>query len=220
MNLNGMSSFLKMFARTPYVFDSVDALVDGNDVMKNNLYVTCLNVTNMTKIKLNYINLREVEPHKIKEYLKASVSLPIFSKSLKISNGKYFDGALIDNIPIFPLMKYHLDYIIVVHFDNDTYTFENEYFDNKLIKINFLDDKIIKNTLSFDKMSISNMLNSGYEQSKMMFEIIFRKGTDDLDYIYEKISFFNMLTKGQKLRITGDVVMNNINKFLKKFVYE
>jgi len=212
----GVRSLIRTFMRTPYVFDAVDSFVGEGDSLKSScLYVTCFN---MTKLALNYINLQEVEPTEIKEYLKACVAVPIFSKTVEISGAKYLDGALIDNIPILPLMKYHLDYIIVVHFDNSSYTFENEYFDNKLIKINFLDDKIIKNSLSFDPQSVNFMLKSGYEQSKSLFEIIFKNGTNDLDYIYEKIIFLKAIHPDRQLRITSDTVVNNINKFLKKVV--
>jgi predicted acylesterase/phospholipase RssA len=218
LNLDGIRSMFKIFARTPYIYTAIDSLTDGSNSIENHFYISCLNITNITKAKLSYINLYEAERHKIKEYLKASIALPVFSKAVEISNAKYFDGALIDNIPIFPLMKHHLDYIIVVYFDSNSYTFENEYFDNKLIKINFLDDKFTKNTFSFDKKSISKMITAGYERSSTIFDMIFKNGTDDLDYIYEKICFLNMLKKGKELRITGDIVLNNINKFLKKFV--
>ena len=215
-DFNSMRSFFRIFARTPFAYNIVDSLTEKDDVMTQNyLYTTCFN---FTKRVINYINLRELDFKSTKKYLKASVTLPVFTKAVEISDAKYFDGAMVDNIPVFPLMKHRLDYIIVVHFDNNSYTFENEYFDNKLIKINFLDDKIIKNSFAFDKKTISYMIDTGYEQSKAVFDMIFSNGTENLEYIYEKIDFFNMLKGGKRLRITGDVVVNNINRLLRKIV--
>jgi len=74
----------------------------------------------------------------------------------------------------------------------------------------------VKNSLSFDPGSIASMIRTGYEESMALFDIIFRDGTDDLDAIYKKIHFVNSLKRNRKLRLTGDVVMGNINKVLKK----
>jgi len=217
-NLGGIRSLLKIFARTPYVFDTIDGFNKENaKIQAGSLYVTCFNTK---KRALNYIDLCKLKPSIVKDFLKASVAMPVFSKAVEISGTKYLDGALIDNIPIFPLMKHHLDYIIVIHFDKNTYKFENDYFDNKLIKINFIDDRIIKNSLSFDQSSVSVMINSGYEQSKAIFEIIFKNGSDDFDYIYQKMAFLNAMQKDKQLRITGDIVVNNINKVLKRITKE
>lgn len=215
LKLDGISSFIKTCVRKPYIFNLIDSLVEEEDLIKMALYTTCFNIT---KEKLNYIQLKGMSSDDVRDYLKASISLPILTKPMEISNMKYFDGALIDNIPVSPLMRHNMDYIIVVHFDDQSYSFENEYFDNKLIKINFLDDKIIKNTLSFDRDSIQHMIDSGYEKSKTIFEMIFKNGIDDLDYIYDKIEFLNDLRREKQFRITGDIVLNNVNKLLKRLV--
>ena len=215
LNLDGIRSTFKKFARSPLILNIINALVAKEKSLQYCLYTTCLNVK---KVKLDYINLKKVDPRNIRDYLKASVALPVFFDAVEISGCKYYDGAMIDNIPIAPLMKHNLDYIIVVYFDNDTYTFENDYFDNKIIKINFLDNKIVNNTFAFNRESVSNMINVGNEYSKTVLEMIFKNGTDDLNYIYKKIAVYNAMKKERKLRITGDVVLNNINKFMKKFI--
>lgn len=215
LKLEGIRTSFKTLVRKSYIFDAIDDFVSEDDSLENNLYTTCFN---LSKAKLNYINLKEVEQSKMADYLKASVSVPAFSNPVDICGMKYIDGALVDNIPICPLIKYNLDYIIVVHFDNNSYTFENEYFDSKLIKINFLDDKIIKNSFSFDQNSISHMIDCGYEKSKSILEMVLKNGIDDVDYIYKSIKKLNTFRGDKSHRITGDVVVNNINKVLKKIV--
>ncbi|MCL1831444.1 MAG: patatin-like phospholipase family protein [Oscillospiraceae bacterium] len=215
-NVASARPLLRSIGRPNYIPDLVDAFVgEGELDIKTNLYVTCFNTT---KVSLDYVNLKKVEPRKTKKYLRAGIAVPIFARTVEIAGNKYCDGATVDNIPIKPLMKHHLDYIIVVHFDSDAYSFENEYFDNKLIKINFMDDKVIKNSFAFDRGSISYMFKTGYEHAKSIFEVIFENGTDDLAYIYRQIAMFNSCQSEKQLRITGDVVVNNINKILKKII--
>jgi predicted acylesterase/phospholipase RssA len=215
-NVKSTRSLLKILRSQTHISSILEAFVGEKDfAIRRDLYVTCFNTS---KVLLEYVNLRKVEPKRIKKYLRAGIAVPIFSKPVEIGGNNYLDGAMIDNIPISPLMKHHLDYIIVVHFDKNSYSFENEYFDNKLIKINFMDSQIIKSSFAFDRESISFMMKAGYEHSKAIFEIVFKNGVDDLDYIYKQTSFLNSLQNERQLRITGDVVVNNINKILKKIL--
>jgi predicted acylesterase/phospholipase RssA len=210
-------STVRIFAKTPYIANFVDALIGAETAeITQDFYMTCFNPA---KRKLKYVNLREVPRADVRAYLKAGVAMPLFAKSVEIGGQKYTDGALIDNIPILPLMKHRLDYIIVVYFDKNSYAFENEYFDNKLVKINFLDDGVIKNSLAFDRESVSTMLAQGYKQSKEVFEILLSNGTDDFEHIHKRIAFINGLQGETQLRITGDIVVNNINKLLRQLVH-
>ncbi|MCL2828011.1 MAG: patatin-like phospholipase family protein [Oscillospiraceae bacterium] len=215
LEFSGLRSFYKAYARGSYIADVVNEIASESNIPQSHLYVSCLNITNF---KLNYINLKEVDPRHVDDYLLASVMIPVLSRAVEISGAKYLDGAIVDNIPVKPLLKHPLDYGIVVHFDNDNYIFENDHFDSKLIKINFLDDKIIKTSLAFDRDSISYMITSGYEKSMALFDIIFKNGTDDLEYIYQKIQFTNDLRGKKSFRLTGDVVLNNLNKAVKKII--
>ncbi|MCL2030682.1 MAG: patatin-like phospholipase family protein [Oscillospiraceae bacterium] len=209
-------SFVKNYIRGPYIAGAIREMTGqpGGPPLPC-LYTACFNVT---RLKLHYINLKNVPPRRVKDFLQASVMLPVFSRAVEIGGKKYIDGAIIDNIPVRPLMRHPLDYAVVVHFDSDNYLFENDYFDSKLIKINFLDDKIIKNSLAFDRDSVSYMIGAGYEQAMTLFGMIFKNGADDLEYIYRQIRFLNGLRGKQKFRLTGDIVVGNINKVLKKIV--
>ena len=142
----------------------------------------------------------------------------MLSRPVEIAGTKYADGAVVDNIPVKPLMKHPFDYAIVVHFDQSNYVFENSYFDGKLIKISFLDDKTIRDSLAFDKDSISHMIKSGYEESMTLFGMIFKNGLSDIESVYQKIRFLNGIRGKQSFRLTGDIVVNNMNKVLKRII--
>jgi len=214
LDFGGFRAFTRNYARGSHIADAI-AKFEDTARPQPFLYTTCFNTT---KRKLNYINLKNVKASEVQDYLRASVMLPMFSGPVVISGMKYIDGAIVDNIPVRPIMQHPLDYAIVVHFDNDNYLFENDYFDSKLIKINFVGNGLIKNSLAFDKNSVSYMINSGYEEGISILSMIFKNGTDDLDYIYRKIEFLNELRGKKKFRLTGDVVVNNINKVLKRII--
>ncbi|MCL2367068.1 MAG: patatin-like phospholipase family protein [Oscillospiraceae bacterium] len=211
----GLRSFTHAYARSEYVPNSIREITKVFSPYKPELYTTLLNISTRS---LNYVNLKEIDPGIIWGYLQASVSLPMVSKIVDIGGTKYCDGAFVDNIPTEPLLNKPLDYAIVVHFDQNHYTFENDYFDKKLIKINFLEDKIIGNSLAFDEDSIAYMIQTGYDKSMTLFDMYFKNGVEDIDYIYSKIRFIDELRGKQPFRLTGDVVVNNLNKILKKVV--
>ncbi|MBQ4105841.1 MAG: hypothetical protein IJC86_05605 [Clostridia bacterium] len=215
LEVKGMISSYRKLALTSFVYDTVDALIDESDVIPLNLYTTCYNISDS---EVKYINLRKrpKEDHNI--LMRASVCFPLFAKPLVINGKKYIDGALIDNIPVTPMHKHDLDYIIVVHFDKKSYVFENEHFDRRIIQINYYDDTLVKNFLALDKASISNMTQVGYEKCHAILSKLFRNGTDDLETIYEGIDELNKEHTTSERRITGDVVLRNINKFTQKFL--
>jgi len=215
LKFTGIRAFVNTYVRSQYVSDAIKEVACGFSPDQPYFYAAYLDVN---KLRLDYVNLRDVDPGTINEYLHASVSLPIFSRPVEIAGTKYADGAVIDNIPVRPIMSHPLDYAIVVHFDQHNYMFENSHFDGKLVKINFLDDKVIRDSLAFDKDSISYMIESGYEEAMTVFGMIFKNGLGDVEYIYKKIRFLNDLRGKKSFRLTGDIVVNNMNRVLKKVV--
>lgn len=164
---------------------------------------------------LVYKDLSKVSSENIPHYLKAGITLPVFSRPVLVEGRTYFDGAMIDNIPVFPLLKHHLDYIICIYFDDICYKFENQYFDNKIIKITFPDQGLLAQSLFLSKDNIQRMIQNGYEQTERLLECVFAKGTDDLEYIYRMTEMINQNTK-RRLRITGDLLVTNLNKITRR----
>ncbi|MDR2599319.1 MAG: patatin-like phospholipase family protein [Oscillospiraceae bacterium] len=175
-------------------------------------------LVNLRKRKLSYIDFGKVSPENIESYLHASVAMPIYNSAVQINEDYYYDGALIDNIPIHPVLKHSIDYIICIYFDSFNYTFESTYLDNKVIKMNFTDNRIISNSIIFKGESIKYMLDEGYLRAKRILDYVFINGIEDVDSIYSRIIDLNTMTTSKNLRITGDVVVNNMNRITKKFM--
>lgn len=169
-----------------------------------------------------YKNLSSVDKNQIPLYLKASVAMPVYNRSVQLDDTAYFDGAMIDNIPIYPLLKHNLDYIICIYFDDTYYKFENTYFDNKIIKITFPCESALKQSVIFWQDSIEDMIRNGYDRTMYLLRSVFSEGYENLDYIYRTIDYMNQNNKNNSnkncLRITGDVLVTNLNKVTQKFI--
>jgi len=200
--------------RSSFLQNAIKAMISEDEI--NNVFYVPL--VNLRKRRLSYIDFGKASPENIELYLRASVAMPIYNSAVDINGEFYYDGAMIDNIPIHPLMKHPIDYIICIFFDTFNYTFENDYFDNKIIKMNFTDNKIVSSSILFKGESIKYMLKEGYLRAKRIMDYIFINGIEDLDTIYSRITDMNEININRNLRITGDVVVNNMNRITKKFL--
>lgn len=72
-------------------------------------YVT---VTNIETGEAEYIKIKDLENEL--EYLRASGSMPLVSKTVEINNKKYLDGGMADSIPVKKAKEMGFDKIIVV----------------------------------------------------------------------------------------------------------
>lgn len=179
-------------------------------------YVPLLNVK---KRQLNYYNLEGLNSVDIKKYLDASISLPIYTKGVNIDNNILYDGAVVDNIPIHPIInEKDLDYILVIYFDDYHYIFEDEETDKKVIKLTFPDNKIISNSIQVKHSSILHMIDEGYSRTNDILSFIFKDGIENKEIVYENIIDYNLSRKKIQKRITGDVIVTNMNKVIQRVV--
>ena len=192
---------------------NIAKLYDPDHKLSSSFYCSLFDTTHLNIV---YKDLATVQTEQIPQYLKASVAMPIYNKAVQIDKTAYFDGAMIDNIPVFPLLKHNLDYIICVYFDDTCYKFENTYFDNKIIKLTFPSESTIRQSVVVKQSNLDYMIKNGYERTNFLLRSIFSEGYDNLDYIYQNIDYLNRNTQNKSLRITGDVLVTNLNKITQK----
>ena len=192
----------------------VNKLCSDCDYLTHDFYITLYDAA---KNSLIYKNLRTSNKKDIPLLLKASIAMPIYNTPVKIDSASYFDGAMIDNIPIFPLAKHKLDHIICVYFDDVCYTFENSDFDKKVIKITFPSENFIRQSIIFEKNSIEQMIKEGYEKTFSKLSFIFGHDINNMINVYEKAELLNKTITNREMRITGDMLVTNLNKVTKKF---
>lgn len=191
----------------------IGGLYSPKDKFGNNLYVSLMDIKHRA---ITYNNLSKIDSKLYPLYLKASVAFPMYNRPVKIGEHSYYDGAFIDNIPIYPLLKHNLDYIICIYFDDCCYTFENTFVDNRIIKINFPGKKSMVDSLSVNRKEVDRMIETGYKKTKSILSTVFANGTDNLEYIYDSIQALNNKSTKHKLYISADVLMTNFNKLTNK----
>lgn len=201
--------FIKTVLGSCYLKNSIKELSSGQFLCEK-LYIPLFHLKSRNNY---YIDLVNQDKSLLEAYLNAAIAVFPICNPVLVNGKYYYDGALIDNIPVYPLLKHNLDYIICIYFDKNNYLFESRYFDNKVIKITFYDEKeVLKKSIWFEKESIENMLNFGYSKAKSILDFVFMKGTDDLQEIYSKIEELNSLNMNKQIRLTGDIAINNLNK--------
>lgn len=199
--------------RSSMLQQNIKSIYDADKKISSNFYCSLLDLSHRSIV---YKDLSEVDCNDIPLYLKASVAMPIYNRSVQLDNTSYFDGAMVDNIPVYPLLKHNLDYIICIYFDDTCYKFENTYFDNKIIKITFPCESLLKQSVVFRQDSIDNMIKYGYDRTMYLLKTVFSEGYENLEYIYHTIEYMNQNKKSNSLRITGDVLVTNLNKLTQR----
>ncbi len=176
-----------------------------------------LPLLNLRSRCVSYIDISEKKNEELRDHLNAAIAMPAVTSPVNIEGWNFYDGASVDNIPVYPLMKLSLDYIICIHFDDYNYTFESQYFDNKIVKINFEGDRSISDSIWFVRNDIKDMEIQGYNKAKAIMEFVFADGLDNLDSIYSKIEALNAMNTRRIHRTTADIVDDNYEK-LKKWL--
>lgn len=201
--------------RSSFIPSTINNLV-SNCKIPNSFYVPLLNLSGR---ELTYYNFAKLTPGEMKQYLRASIALPLYNKGVSIGAKKLYDGAVIDNIPIYPVLRNPLDYCICIYFDDYNYIFEDDTLDDKIIKLTFPDNKIISNSIRLEHNSIKYMMDEGYRRAKEVLDYVFCDGISDRDKIYDRVKSLNSANSKKKLRITGDVLVTNMNRITKKMVH-
>lgn len=214
VNLKGEKRFITSVLKSTFLQEIITAIVSPERI-DNNFYVPLLD---MGSRELLYYNFKGISPDEVDPYLRASIALPFYNKGIVLREKTLYDGAIVDNIPIYPVLKNDLDYVICIYFDDFNYIFEGYAAENKIIKLTFPDDKIISNSINVNHDAITYMVDEGYYRTKRILSDIFFDGTRNLDAIYKKIEQINSQEDKKKIRITGDVVVTNMNKVIKKVV--
>lgn len=187
----------------------ITEIYDPQNTLSSKFYCSLLDINHRNIV---YKDLSTVSQDQIPLYLKASVAMPVYNRAVHIDKISYFDGAMVDNIPVFPLLKHNLDYLICIYFDNSNYMFENTYFDNKIIKLTFPSSSVLKQSIVVEEDSITSMIKSGYDTSMHLLDSVLGEGYDNIESIYHKIELINKQKKSPRIRITGDFMVTHLNK--------
>lgn len=215
IDLRGNSRFVPSVLKSTLMEEVIQRIATDTRIASA-FYVPLLDIDSR---ELQYHNFSAVPVAQIQSYLSASIAMPLYSSGIQIGSKSLYDGALVDNIPVYPVLKENPDYMICIYFDDVHYVFENHEVNSRVIKLTFPDNKIISNSVCIQHDSIMRMLEEGYRRTRMILDAIFSEGLDDLSLIYQKIADMDVASqRSGKLRITGDVMVTNFNRLARRLI--
>ena len=213
LDVKKTGSFFPKFSGNADILEQVRSFV----VPPNQLFCkTYGSVWNFTARKVEYMPFHKLDEDAARDYLCASMAIPIFGKGVKINGCTMYDGAFIDNIPVYPMVNKDLDYIFCIYFDGQNYMFESEEFNQKIVKLyRFPNQKRMEN-FSFDPKSVDGMIELAYNYTCEVIEQLFPgREKEEIYSELRKMESINIAT--EKKRLTGDVLLYHINKMTKRY---
>ncbi len=201
------------FSRNSGLLNKIRNLACENAPLRYPTYIT---VWNYSKRKMEYIPFHTLTQQAAKNYLLASIAIPVVNKGIRINNDIYFDGGVVDNIPVYPMLEKNLDFIFCIYFDNRNYYFENDAFDRKVVKLCHFPVQKRYDLLVFDPDRIDPMIEYGYQYTKeIVSEILSKESREDM---YSVIASFNRNNeKDRQYRVTADSAISSLNKVMERF---
>ena len=204
--------FFATLVRDAEVQKAIRNLPAESDEEKMKVFTT---LWNFKETKAEYVDMMGHPLATKRDYMTASIAIPVFNKGVQINDKIYFDGAFMDNIPVYPLQREALDFIFCIYFDPQRYTFENEAFDSKIIHLNdFPVRHRLTENLVFNPKQLEEMMTFGYEYTKKKLRQIFV--SDKPEKILAAIAKEKRAHPG-KTRTTFDTLLTSCNKIAKKF---
>ena len=205
--------YILSFSSNKLAMQELKQILDGDNTMDYEHYVTMWNVSDST---VEYKPFHQLSSEQLPIYLRAAVSFPLFSRGQVIEGKRYMDGALLDNIPVYPLVDKELDYIFCIYFDNAQYVFEIPEFDKKVIKLHDFPNQERLEVLFCEPGSYDRMHNYGYNYTTELLDKLFADPAPEK--VYEAIAHHNETNNPTyKHRLTADVVLSGINVVSKKY---
>ena len=208
----GTRSYINSILRSTYLQNSISRVCSSAAKIEKPFYIPLLDYKERTLV---YRDMMKTASDIYPDYLRASVAMPLYNKPVVIGNQSFFDGAMIDNIPVFPLINHEPDIVICNHFDNYFYTFENSCFDKKVIPLIY-QTRSVRESFLFSRNAIDTMIQSGFQQTYEKLYPIFSDMNRCEDQIYQQICCLRSSDGKKKLRLTGDMVTTNLNKITRR----
>ena len=133
------------------------------------IYVTCYN---SKKKQANYIKLNGLKDTEIKHFLLATSAIPIVFQKESINGNAYYDGGLMDNLPLRPLISEGCTHALIISLDKDD---KNDYsgYDIKSVVIRPSCNlgSFVKGVLDFSSERTQIRIQLGYNDCKNIYNL-------------------------------------------------
>ncbi len=120
--------------------------------------------------KAVYLNLKDLEPEMLREAVKASCSIPVVFSPVVFEGKQYFDGGVVDNAPIKPLIDAGCNEVILINISmmNTSYELNKKAEGITLHKIQ--SKKYLGSMLDFSATHSEKLFRWGYEDTINYFQ--------------------------------------------------
>lgn len=207
--------FITKLMRSSLLQQNINYLETSGQGLSVPFYCSLLDLMHMN---LLYKDISHVSGEDVRQYLKACISLPPYNHSVSIDGVSYFDGGLVDNIPVSPLLELDLDLILCFYFDEANYLFEDRQFDHKVFKIAFPATDMLTKSFLVSQESIEEMIQEGYRLTMEKLHALFAAGYDQSpEQLYQTVEELNRGIGTSSPRLTTDVVISGLNRVTSKF---
>lgn len=206
-------SFFLSFSGNKEVLAEIDQVLASDATLPFEHFVS---IWNYTKHRVEYAPFHTLSGERLRKYMHGAIAVPFFTLGELIDGDRILDGAMLDNIPAYPLVEKDLDFIFCVYFDNCNYIFENEDFDRKVIKLcDFPNSKRLE-TMKYDSKDFEDRVRYGYDYAMGTVKALF-DGREPAD-VYAAIEEMEKCREcTYKPRLTADIVLDNMNVVTKKY---
>lgn len=137
--------------------------------IKKNFYVSAVNADT---IETEYFSLKDQDPDHVAKCILASASIPLIFDAVNIQDQHYYDGGILDNTPIKPLLEEGCDMIFVIFLktrDMDCLKIHTSVPLVPIIPSEYLGN-FQEGTMNFKKEDIHKRIELGYEDTKRILE--------------------------------------------------
>ncbi len=120
--------------------------------------------------KAVYVSLKKLEPEVVREVVKASCSIPLVFSPVVFEGKQYFDGGVVDNAPIKPLIDAGCDEVILINISlmNTTHEISKKSEGIKLHKLQ--SKKYLGSVLDFKTSHSEKLFELGYSETMSYFQ--------------------------------------------------
>lgn len=137
--------------------------------IEKNFYVSAVNANS---IETEYFSLKDQDSDYVTKCILASASIPLIFDAVNIENQHYYDGGILDNTPIKPLLEDGCDMIFVIFLktrDMDCLKIHTSVPLVPIIPSEYLGN-FQEGTMNFRKEDIQKRIELGYEDTKRVLE--------------------------------------------------
>lgn len=170
--------------KTALRFVNVKGMMD-NDILMNaikdilkdskvekNVYVGAVEMKDEPEVR--YFNLKDKDPDFVAKAIMSSASIPLISSAVELEGSHYFDGGLIENVPLKPLLDEDCDMIISTLLKSKDLDHLKVYTRKPILSLmpSMPLGNFASGTMNFSRDAIHQRMELGYEDTYKTFNVL------------------------------------------------